>query len=328
MCLRVYLTRGAVFTDVALLIASVLVMFSGSLIAIDIHAEWAYGYSINIKAMFVVVFAAITFISTCCGFYGAVNHNKFCLLLFWCVQLVCQITQGALAKSIQLQIAPDYDDDFVRGCLGGTNKIEWDDFGAERPDRTTGGETTDACAAFWRHDKRIKLENLWYQMYRLGIEDEQYVQMMEGWQDTHECCGFGPPQKCFMPLYEAVADTAWEGCPSRFCRERAHFCATHALHCCTAAEWILIAAHPCFVIPTTGPVSFDPDDVEPIDPTQPKEERPFHAKCPPLGCGKNDGWYVPTVNCEQIVVVGMREFMGGCRPSSSFCRASTFVQPS
>ena len=63
------------------------------------------------------------------------------------------------------------------------------------------------------------------------------------------------------------------------------------------------------------PVTFNPEDVEAFDETtlEDGELPPFHAKCPPLGCGKNNGWYVPTTYCEQIVVVGMREFMGGCR---------------
>ena len=242
MCLRVYLTRGAVFTNVALLIASVFVMFSGSLMAIDIHTQWAYGFSINVKAMFIVVAAAITLISTCCGLYGAVRHNKFCLLLFWCVQLVCQVSQAALARSIQVQIAPDYGDAFVRECLAGTNKVQWNDFGAEIPDRTTAGETTVACAAFWKHDRQVKLENMWYMMYRRGVTDEKYIQMMEGWQESNNCCGFGPPQRCYHAPY--IADT---------------------------------------------------------------------RLLPPQSCGKNPGWYVPTIYCEQIVIKGIIEYMGGCR---------------
>ena len=90
-------------------------------------------------------------------------------------------------------------------------------------------------------------------MYRLGIEDEQYVQMMEGWQDTHECCGFGPPQRCY---------------------------------------------HAPFI---EGTMVF-----------------------PPQSCGRNPGWYVPTIYCEQIVVKGIVEFMGGCRyqyPIGNICPA-------
>ena len=42
-------------------------------------------------------------------------------------------------------------------------------------------------------------------------------------------------------------------------------------------------------------------------------EEEWTPELPPRMCGKNPGWYVPTMLCEQIVVSGMREYMGGCR---------------
>ena len=113
----------------------------------------------------------------------------------------------------------------------------------------------------------------------MSLDEDQYVQLMESMQDANECCGFGPPQRCYMPDYQLVPDVAWEGCPVSFDQEEADAVAAANAEASEAGE----------------------------------DTKLFYARCPPLGCGRNPGWYVPTVKCEQIVVVGMREFMGGCR---------------
>ena len=89
---------------------------------------------------------------------------------------------------------------------------------------------------------------------------------MEDMQKNNECCGFGPPQRCFMPKYEAEPDLNWEGCPVTFTEEDEE-----------AAE----------------------AENEGVD----KEDQAFHAKCPPRGCGKNDGWPVDLTRNPQDTAV-------------------------
>ena len=58
-----------------------------------------------------------------------------------------------------------------------------------------------------------------------------------------------------MPKYEAEPDMNWEGCPVTFTEE-------------------------------------DEKAAEAENEGADKEDQAFHAKCPPRGCGKNDGWPV------------------------------------
>ena len=47
--------------------SSFIVMFIGGLIATDFRIEWAYGYSINLKGVFMCFFAGVTFMSQARG---------------------------------------------------------------------------------------------------------------------------------------------------------------------------------------------------------------------------------------------------------------------
>ena len=168
--------------------------------ASDIHTEWAYGHSINLKAAFLALFGAVTFISQLCGLFGAINHNKpvgtkrcprwirrsripsiihlllsshrFCLLVFWISMVINQILQASLASSIQAQIATEFSEELQLRCLKGTEFVRWE---TGAPDFYTRGTNTPECDAFLNSDATLKLQVMWYNMYRMSLDEDTHV---------------------------------------------------------------------------------------------------------------------------------------------------------
>ena len=165
-CTRTNLARGTLCLCTMMMFSSFIVMFVGGLMATDIHTEWAYGHSINLKGAFLAFFGAITFVSQLCGLFGAIHHNKFCLLIFWISMVVNQILQASLASSIQVQITSAFTSEFQRSCLEGTDFIRWE---TGEPDHYTRGKNSPECDAYLNDPATLKLQTMWYNMYRMSL---------------------------------------------------------------------------------------------------------------------------------------------------------------
>ena len=91
-------------------------------------------------------------------------------LVFWISMVATQIIQASLAKSIQVQIATEYSDDFQRSCLKGTEFVSWE---TGEPNFYMKGTNSEACDAFLNDPWTMKLQTMWYNMYRLSLDEDK-----------------------------------------------------------------------------------------------------------------------------------------------------------
>ena len=126
-----------------------------------------------------------------CARPGARVHNKFCLLLYFLVELTCTVIILIITSAAILGSQSQVPDESQLFCS------------------TKGYNST--CDSFLADEERTALRELWKYMYKASVsataESVSFTQTMEDIQTQGRCCGFEPPYACrFGPSSEATLD--------------------------------------------------------------------------------------------------------------------------
>ncbi|EQC36183.1 hypothetical protein SDRG_06296 [Saprolegnia diclina VS20] len=181
-------------------VLSLLLFFMGIGMVQSTHYRLALGSRFtSVAGGFIFVgisYAAMAVFAYC----GGKHHNKFILLLHLGGLAAFMAFQSLIAYSGLQTSVPDYPYDVQDKCL--TNSY------------VRNATNAQACAAYFQSEMYNDLRAAWRSYYSDNLVDPTVAMNIQDLQDTHICCGFGPPNHC---VNDTAPLTSSESTPRQVC---------------------------------------------------------------------------------------------------------------